>query len=75
MSEGTSQGPAARDPRYKSEIVRLPNTPLYVRLESGPDLEAAWLCIEDGEPDMHDLATFPNHQCAHVFITAMMARG
>lgn len=74
MSEGISQGPPIeRDLRYQSEIVRFPGSVLYVRFESGPDLEDAWLCIEDGEPDMHDIATFSSHQCAQLFIAAMRA--
>lgn len=42
---------------------------LYVRFTSGPDHEVAYLCLDDGEPDMHDLASMSFKQ-ARILIEA-----
>jgi hypothetical protein len=69
MSEGISQGPPIKpDPRWEHEHVTIPGTLFYVRMISGPDTEDAWLCVDDGEPDMNDLAKFWSHSTARTFI-------
>jgi hypothetical protein len=46
---------APRDPRYEDRIERLDRL-FYIRWTSGPNYERAFICIEDGEPDMNDIA-------------------
>ena len=59
---GVSQGPAvARNPAHEDRIERLDGL-IYIRWTSGPNYERAFLCFEDGEPDMHDLATMTYKQ-------------
>jgi hypothetical protein len=41
----------------------------YLRWTSGPNYERVFLCIDDGEPDMHDLATMSFGQ-ARIFAKA-----
>jgi len=45
---------------------------LYLRFQCGPNLEVAYLCLRDGEPDMHDLARL-SFQQARVLQAAIAA--
>lgn len=47
--------PVARDPQHEDRIERLDRL-FYIRWTSGPNYERAFICIEDGEPDMNDIA-------------------
>ena len=49
----------------------IPGTPFYLRFQRGPNYEIAYLCVDDGEPDMHDLGTFYSHQTARDFVATM----
>ena len=44
-----------RSSEHEDRIERL-QQPFYIRWTSGPDYERAYLCLEDGEPDMLDFA-------------------
>lgn len=54
----------------QEEILRI-NDLFYVRLVSGPDTEDAYLCVEDGEPDMNDLGKLWSHSLARTFVELM----
>jgi Lar family restriction alleviation protein len=52
----SGDAPQARDSAHEDWTEQA--TPLlYIRFTRGPDYENAYLCLDDGEPDMHDLAS------------------
>lgn len=57
--------------QHRDEIERLA-FPFYIRWTSGPNYETAFLCVEDGEPDMNDFAEVLFGQ-AHKFKVALSA--
>jgi hypothetical protein len=44
--------------KHEDRIERLDRV-FYIRWTSGPDYEDAFICVEDGEPDMNDVARVP----------------
>lgn len=54
-AETQAAEPTPRDPRFEDWTERL-SSMLYIRFTRGPDYEDAFLCIDDGEPDMNDVA-------------------
>jgi len=71
MSEAQASTPSIRNPDHEDYIERLDRI-FYIRWTAGPNYERAFLCIEDGEPDMHDLATMSYAQ-ARIFAAAYRA--
>lgn len=62
---------AAKNPLHEDRTERL--TPfLYIRWTSGPDYERAYLCIQDGEPDMCCFAEV-SHGQAELFKAGVLA--
>ena len=57
--------------KHEDRIQKLDRV-FYVRWTSGPDYERAFLCVEDGEPDMRDFATVSFGQAA-LFVAAFEA--
>ena len=69
---GVSQGPKTpRNPAHEDRIERLDDV-FYIRWTSGPNYEWAFICIEDGEPDMNDIARVSFNR-AKTFATAYRA--
>lgn len=60
-----------RGSNHEDRIEKLDSL-FYIRWTCGPDYERAFICIEDGEPDMHDLATVSFKQ-ARMFAAAYRA--
>ncbi len=59
MSETAASGETNRiDRGYRQRIEKLAGSSMYLRIDTGPDLEEAWLCVDDGEPDTHHVAKF-----------------
>jgi hypothetical protein len=58
-------------PKHEDWIEHLCPT-IYVRFTRGPDYERAFLCVNDGEPDMRDVATMSFGQ-ARLFMAAFAA--
>ncbi len=56
-----------KDYGYRQRIITL-NSFLYIREDTGPNLEEASLCFEDGEPDTFTLANFPSLKMMRAFI-------
>lgn len=70
VQQSPPQPPRKSEHKDWTESIR--GTPFYVRFQCGPDYENAYLCVDDGEPDMHDLAAFYSHQTARDFVTTML---
>lgn len=52
---GVQQGPPTiPNPAHEDRIERLDKL-FYIRWTSGPNYEWAFICVEDGEPDMNDI--------------------
>ena len=66
----TLSEPVARA-KHKDIIERL-NEVFYIRWTLGPDYERAFLCVEDGEPDMNSFAD-TSFGCANIFRAGMQA--
>ena len=65
-----SSGPVVlKDNGYRQRIIKL-NALLYIREDTGPNLEEATLCLEDDEPDTHELARFTSLKTMQTFIEA-----
>jgi hypothetical protein len=73
MSEATDQQSTGRPANgsHEDRIERL-NRVFYIRWTSGPDYERAFLCVEDGEPDMNEFAEV-TFGAAHLFRAGMLA--
>lgn len=71
MSGAMAGPPMSRNPAHEDRIERLDRL-FYIRWTSGPNYERAFICIEDGEPDMHDIATVSFGQ-AQTFAAAYRA--
>ncbi len=69
----TQQSPpaSAKSSLHRDWQEKIDGTPFYVLFQSGPDYENAYLCVDDGEPDMLDLGTFHSHQTAMDFVLTM----
>lgn len=55
MGGGMQGPPLVLNPAYEDRIERLDGV-FYIRWTSGPNYEWAFICIDDGEPDMNDIA-------------------
>lgn len=76
MSTETASGaPASHvDRGYRQRIEKLNRATMYVRIDTGPNLEEAWLCVDDGEPDTHRIAKFVSIAYADAFAIAWNKR-
>ena len=61
------QAETVRVSAYQQEIIKLDGSSMYLRIDTGPDLESALLCVDDGEADTNDIATFYNIGMAKAF--------
>ena len=61
------QAETLRVSAYQQEIIKLDGSSMYLRIDTGPDLESALLCVDDGEADTNDIATFYNIGMAKAF--------
>lgn len=74
MSEASSGPAIGRSRGYQQRIERCRNSSMYVRIDTGLNLEEAWLCVEDGEPDTHRVAKFVSIAYADAFVHAWNTR-
>lgn len=73
MTDAIQKAREALEAAHRDEIERL-TSPFYIRWTSGPDYETAFLCVEDGEPDMNAFAEVSFGQ-ARLFKAALAALG
>lgn len=59
------------NPEHEDRIEKLDEV-FYIRWTSGPDYEDAFICVEDGEPDMLAVAKVPFGK-ARLFAAAYLA--
>ena len=75
MSSLSTSGPKPPQSAYRQEIIKLDGSSLYLRIDTGPDLESALLCLDDGEADTNDIATFYSITAAKAFGEFWNSRG
>lgn len=64
--EQQSAASTERNPSAHEDRIERLNRVFYIRWTSGPDYERAFLCVEDGEPDMNSFAA-TSFGCAHKY--------
>lgn len=75
-TQAPTQGPELpRNPRYQQQIIRFDGTPIYLRVDTGPNLESVLLCYEDGEPDTNDIGRLYGLKTADMFVALMELAG
>lgn len=75
-NQAPQQGPPSRrDPRYQQQIIKFAGTLIYLRVDTGPDLESVLICFDDDEPDTHDIGKTYGIKTAHTFIELMRHAG
>lgn len=75
MENAQQSAPTVRDPRYEQRIIKFDGTLLYLRVDTGPDLESVLLCFDDGEPDTYDIGKLPGLKMARLFTEIMEHAG
>lgn len=67
----SAQGPNPKlaTSKHEDRIERLDRV-FYIRWTSGPDYEDAFICVDDGEPDMNAIAKVPFAK-ARIFAEAL----